>query len=408
MAQRARGAIVSIKGRFQLTRIAKGLVWLLGAGVVLSGLFFAFAPGYLERQRNQVQHQGPYPVSEAARALHDSLIVGDWHADPLLWNRDLSRRGSYGQVDIPRLIEGGVALQVFTAVTKSPVGQNYEENTGETRDNITLLAMGQLWPPRTWNSLAERALYQADKLQQVEAAMPGQFRILRSRADLDALLAERAAGKRVVGGLLGIEGAHALDGDLANLDRLIAAGHRLVGLHHFFDNAVGGSLHGVSKGGLTPFGREVVQAVVERGLVLDLAHSSPQVVRDVIDMTDIPLVVSHTGIHSHCPATRNFKDDLMRAIAQTGGVIGIGYWSEVACGDITPAGIAKMIVTGIAVVGEDHIALGSDFDGSVTTAFDTSELAALTQALMDAGLTETQIAKVMGGNMVRVLRARLK
>ena len=375
--------------------------------IVIAVAFFTFAPGYLERQRNPVTAHEPYVVSDDAQALHDRLIVGDWHADPLLWNRDLSKRANFGQVDIPRLIEGGVALQVFTAVTKSPAGQNYEANSADSTDNITLLAMGQLWPPRTWGSLAERALFQAEKLHKVEAAMPDQFRIIRSKADLEALLDARASGQKVVGGILGIEGAHALDKDLANLDRLIEAGHRLVGLHHFFDNALGGSLHGLSKGGLTDFGREVVQAIVDKGLVLDLAHSSPQVARDVLEMTDIPLVVSHTGIHKHCPVTRNFEDDLMQAIAGTGGVIGIGYWPEVACGNIEPAGIAEMIVTGIEVVGEDHISLGSDFDGSVQTAFDTSELAALTQALMDKGLSAEQISKVMGGNMVRVLKARL-
>jgi microsomal dipeptidase-like Zn-dependent dipeptidase len=97
----------------------------------------------------------------------------------------------------------------------------------------------------------------------------------------------------------------------------------------------------------------------------------------------------------------------MKRIAAGGGVIGMGYWAEVACDKITPDGIAAMIKAGIAVVGEDHIALGSDFDGSVATAFDTSELPALTDALLRAGLTPEQIRKVMGANMLRVLRARL-
>ena len=92
----------------------------------------------------------------------------------------------------------------------------------------------------------------------------------------------------------------------------------------------------------------------------------------------------------------------MRAIATTGGVIGIGYWEDVTC-DATPQGIARAIKAGIGVVGIDHIALGSDFDGAVETQFDVSELAAVTQALMDEGLSDTDIAAVMGGNMMRVL-----
>ena len=96
----------------------------------------------------------------------------------------------------------------------------------------------------------------------------------------------------------------------------------------------------------------------------------------------------------------------MREIAATGGVIGIGYWADVTCDD-SPDGIAATIMAAIGVVGEDNVSLGSDFDGSVATAFDTSELAALTDALLRAGASETQIRKVMGENMVRVLRDRL-
>ncbi len=390
-----------------MRRFGKWLGRFLLLLLVLVGAFLVFAPGYIERARNAVVPHDPYPVSAAAQDLHDDMIVGDWHADPLLWNRDLTERGSYGQVDLPRLIEGGVALQVFTAVTKSPAGQNYEQNSAEAFDNITLLAVGQLWPPRTWQSLLQRAVYQAEKLQGFADKAPDSLRIIKSRADLDAVLSDRAKGARTVGGILGIEGAHPLEGRLENLDTLEAAGYRLVGLQHFFDNALGGSLHGLGNHGLTEFGRAVVNEVVQRNMVLDLAHSSPQVARDVLAMTEIPLVVSHSGIHGHCATKRNYPDDLMRDIAATGGVIGIGYWAEVACGDIAPDGVARMIRAAIDTVGEDHVSLGSDFDGSVETAFDTSELPALTQALLDQGLTDAQIRKVMGENMVRVLRARL-
>ncbi|MEM8692674.1 MAG: membrane dipeptidase [Pseudomonadota bacterium] len=376
---------------------------LLGVGLVLT-----FGPAQIESDRNAVVDLDPFTISEDARALHDTLIVGDWHADSLLWKRDIADRGDRGHVDIPRLIEGNVALQVFAAVTKSPAGQNYDSNSADAFDNITPLAIGQLWPPRTWNSLLERALYQAEKLQDVQRRRPERVSIIKTRADLEAHLEARSAGSKAVGAILGIEGAHALEGDIANLDKIEAAGHRVIGLQHFFDNSLGGSLHGFGNKGLTDFGRSVVAQIEALGMVLDLAHSSPQVARDVIAMTDMPIVVTHTGIHGFCPVKRNFKDDLMQAIAETGGVIGIGYWRHVTCGDISPAGVAQMIVKGVEVVGIDHLSLGSDFDGSVTTGFDTSELAALTQALLDAGLTKGDVRKVMGENMVRVLRARLQ
>ncbi len=384
--------------------------WILG--IVLTVLvvgvlgFFILAPGIAERDMNVVVEHDPYPVTAEGAAFHDTLLIGDWHADTLLWKRDPLERSDRGHVDIPRLIEGNVTLQVFTAVTKSPSGQNYEENSAETFDNITLLAVGQLWPPRTWNSLLERALYQAERLRDAANRSGGHLRLIRTEKDLDAVLALREAGEEVVGGVLGIEGAHPLEGEISNLDRLEAAGYRLIGLHHFFDNELGGSLHGVGDAGLTDFGRQVVKEVAARGMILDLAHSSPQVAREVIEMTDMPLVVSHTGIRSHCDTKRNYPDDLMQAIAATGGVIGIGYWEDVTCDD-SPLGVARTIQAAIDLVGEDHVALGSDYDGTVTTGFDTAELAALTQAMLDIGLTEAQIRKVAGGNMVRVLRDRL-
>ena len=370
--------------------------------------FLKFAPAIVEKGRNSVVAHAPYPVSDAAQSLHDTLVVGDWHADPLLWNRDLTKRSTYGQVDLPRLREGNVAMQVFTAVTKSPAGQNYDENSADAADNITLLAMGQLWPIRTWDSLLQRALYQADKLHKFEAKAPEHLKVITSKADLAAVLAARAAGSKVTAGILGIEGSHPLEGDLANLDALVDAGYVLFGLQHFFDNELGGSLHGTGNHGLTDFGRSVVAELERRQLIIDVAHSSPAVVRDVLDMTNQAIVLSHSGIHGHCPVKRNLTDPLMRDIAATGGVIGIGYWAEVACNDITPNGIAKMISAAIQEVGEDHISLGSDFDGSVETAFDTSELAALTHALLAQGLSEGQIRKVMGENMVRVLQETLR
>lgn len=386
-----------------IARIILGLIVLAVIAVVA---FWTFAPAYVGSARNNVLDHDPYPVSDAAEALHTSLTIGDWHADPLLWNRDLNERGDWGQVDFPRLQEGNVAFQVFTAVTKSPAGQNYENNSAETFDNITLLAFGQRWPMRTWTSLYERARFQAEKLQGFAEANP-EVTIIRSADDLQSVLDARAAGTPQVGAILGIEGAHALEGEMANLDGLVDVGYRLIGLHHFFDNALGGSLHGESNTGLTDFGRSVVEAVASRPLILDLAHSSPAVVEEVLAMTDIPLVVSHSGVTTFCETQRNLPDDLMQKVAETGGVVGMGYWDEVTCSQIDPAGIAKMTVAAIDLLGEDHVSLGSDFDGSVETAFDTSELAALTQALMDAGLSESQIAKVMGGNMVRVLQARL-
>lgn len=378
------------------------LVAFVLAGVIMLG------PGMVERGRNRVLPHDPWPVSQAASAMHERLVIGDLHADSLLWGRDLTRRSGRGQVDLPRLQAGNVAIEVFATVTKSPSGLNYDRNAAGARDDITLLSILQMRPRQSWFNLTERALAQAAALQGFAAEAPEMLRIVRSRADLQAVLDARAGGAQVVGGILGAEGGHALSGDLANLGRLYDAGFRLIGLVHFFDNELGASLHGEAGAGagLTDFGRAVVRRMVEKHMIIDLAHSSEQVDRDVLAMVPGPVIVSHTGIFSECPHRRNIPDDLIRAVADRGGLIGIGFWDEAVC-DPSPRGIARAIKAAIGVAGEDHVALGSDFDGAVTTTFDVSELPALTQALIDEGLTEPVIAKVMGANMVRFLRDAL-
>ncbi len=383
-----------------------GIAALLGLAAVLG-----VGPGFVERSRNVVDAETSWPVSPEAAALHDTLVIGDWHADTLLWNRSLLERGQRGHVDLPRLIEGNFSLQVFTAVTKSPAGQNYTANNSDAFDNITPLVMGQLWPARTWGSLLERALYQSERLHDYAVASDGQLAVVRSQRDLDGVLDRRISGETVIGAVLGIEGAHALEGNLRNLIFLEEAGYRLIGLTHFFDNAVAGSLHGLGNTGLTELGEALVGEIETRGMILDLAHASPATAREVIALSDMPLVVSHTGIRSHCETHRNFEDDLMQAIVANGaemggGLVGIGYWADVTC-DASPAGVAAAIVAAVNLLGEDHVSFGSDYDGSVTVAFDASEIAALTHALLDAGLSEAQIRKIAGENMLRVLRARL-
>jgi microsomal dipeptidase-like Zn-dependent dipeptidase len=374
---------------------------------LLVGAFLWIAPPYVEQSMNIVKPHSPWPVSPAAQTLHETLVIGDWHSDSLLWDRDLLEEEDYGHVDFPRLVKGNVAVQVFTSVTKSPKGQNYESNSNEAGDNITSLVMAQAWPMRTWGSLFERALYQVERLHDLELRAPGQIRIVKSEKDLDEIFILRNKGIKITGALMGMEGAHPLEGKLENLDKLYDAGYRLIGLQHFFDNELGGSLHGKTGAGLTEFGKHVVKRAAAKHMIIDVAHSSHQVVKDVLGLVNKPIVLSHTGIHSHCETKRNIPNDLMQAIAKNGGVVGIGYWSDVTCDD-TPAGIVKTVRAAIQLIGADHVSLGSDYDGSVTTQFDTSELAALTHEMLAQGFTHSEIKKVMGENMLRVLRANLQ
>jgi microsomal dipeptidase-like Zn-dependent dipeptidase len=374
------------------------LLIVLAAGLIVG-------PGMIEANLNKVDPHAPYAPGPEAKALHATLDMADLHADTLLWGRDVLERGTRGHVDVPRLTEGRFALQVFSTVTKTPRGMNYDRNTGDT-DSITLLAMANAWPPKTWNSLAERALYQASLLQAAAERAPEALVLVRRKADLTAVMEKRAAGSRIVAGILATEGAHPLEGNLDNLKRLHDAGFRMIGLHHFFDNELGGSLHGVSKGGLSPFGFQAVKAMEEMGIIIDLAHSSEQVVADVLEIATKPIVISHTGVRGTCKSPRNLSDESMKAIAAKGGLIGIGYWEGAVC-DYTPTGVAKAIKYAVDLVGEDHVALGSDYDGSTTVKFDAAESVALVDALLKAGLTEPQIRKVTGTNTIRFLQERL-
>lgn len=380
------------------------IIGLCGGGLVI-GIGLWLAPPLVEKQRNTLSSKPPYPVPEAVKVLHQQLFVADLHADSLLWNRNLLKRHDYGHLDIPRALDGNIALQIFGVVTKSPKGQNYAINRADS-DSLTALCIVQAWPPRTWNSLLQRALYQAEKLHRLAAQSQGQVMLVQSVEDLEKLLALRQSGERVIGAFVGLEGLHALEEKLDNINLLYDAGFRMIGLVHFFDNAVGGSAHGVEKGGLTPFGKEVVAAIQAKKLIIDLAHASPQVIDDVLAMTTAPVIVSHTGVRGTCDNQRNLSDKHIRGIAATGGVIGIGMFDLAVCGQsITDTVNAMKYVADL--VGVDTVAVGSDFDGTTHPPFDASGMALLTEALLKQGFSSSDIAKIMGKNVLRVLRSTL-
>jgi membrane dipeptidase len=386
-----------------MRRIGLALVALVGLACVF---FFAFLPAMVERSQNKVLQLPTPDLSSEATRLHQSLFVADLHADPLLWNRDLLQRSSHGHVDVPRLREGGVALQVFGVVTQVPGGQNYDSNELRT-DLITPLAIAQLWPVASWSSPKERALHQARKLRDLATRASGRFIVVDGPQPLQQLLERRKSDRGITAGLLAIEGLQAIEGDLGNLDALHQAGFRMMGLTHFFDNPLGGSAHGVSKSGLSDFGRQAVRRMEERGIVVDLAHASPAMIEDVLGMATRPVVVSHTGVKGTCDHIRNLPDEHLRRVAATDGVIGIGYWDAAVC-DVSVAGIVRAIRYTVGIAGIEHVGLGSDFDGATTTPFDTSGLARLTDGLLAEGFSEADVAKIMGENVLRLLRQTLR
>ncbi len=374
--------------------------------VILVASALMLLPKMLDKSMNPVSEHAPFVVSEEAQALHNTLIVGDWHADSALWNRDLKKTYDYGHADIPRLQAGNVALQMFTTVTKSPSGQNYDSNETGANDNITALAIVQRWPIKTWSSLFERAMYQANKIKDLEKRDPENFMLIESQYDLGIFLLKRVNNPKMVGGLIGTEGSHALDGNLDNIERLYENSFRMMSLQHFFDNKLGGSLHGTSGAGLTEFGRQAIDEMQRLDIIIDVSHSSENVVKDVLSISNQPLVISHTGFNGYCKSPRNISDSLMIEIAEKGGLISVGFWDAAVC-DNTPRSVAEAIIYGIGLIGAEHVALGSDFDGTITPGFDTSELVAITHELLELGLGKEEIRKVMGENMLSFLQDNL-
>lgn len=383
------------------------LKWKIIAGLIALFLilFFGFVPSFMERQMNVHLPHEPYKISDAAQDLHETLIIGDLHADSFLWDRDLSKRSNIGAVDFPRLKQGHFAIQVFSAVTKSPRGQNYESNDANS-DNITPLMISQMRPMNTWTSLFARAEDHANRVTAYTNEHPEDLILLKNKADVETLMQRRAAGEDVVGGLIAMEGAHPLEGRAENVKAFAYMGYRMMGLTHFFDNELGGSLHGLSQKGLTNFGKTAIRRMMQNEIIIDLAHASEASARDALAISDGPFVISHTGFQGACESPRNFSDDLMKDIAAKGGLIGVGFWQGAIC-DTSLAGIAKQLRYGIQLVGLEHVALGSDWDGAVATEITSDEIAALTQELLKEGFSETEIRAVMGENLLNFLAKNL-
>ncbi len=390
---------MSTRRRVAVAGGAAALAGLAAAGPVLDHLI-----GRVERRLNAITAPKPRP-SERAFALHATIRAVDMHADSLLFGRDLLVRGTRGHLDVPRMIEGGVALQVFSAAVKSPRHLNIERNDDRS-DDVTSVAVAGRWPPRTWRSLPARALFLADRAHRLAARSDGAFRLIGTREELAAYLEARATDPRLTAGVLAIEGAHALGPDLSTLDAMVEAGFRMISPAHFFDTAYGGSAHGVAKGGLTPLGRDLVREMEARGLIFDVAHASAATIDDVLGMARRPVVASHTGVRATAANGRNLTDDQLRGIAATGGLVGIGFW-DTATGGHDAAAIARAIVHAVGVIGAEHVALGSDWDGAVPVPFDAAGLPGLTDALLEAGLDDATIRAVMGENALRLFAQAL-
>jgi membrane dipeptidase len=278
---------------------------------------------------------------------------------------------------MPRLRDGGLGAQFFSLVTL-PIA-------------------------RRARGLAQSARAQIDTLAEAIDRRPGTLRLARSASDVEA---GRRSGE--IAALLGIEGAHALEGDLDNVEVFAGLGVRYLGLLHFSANEAGCPAYGHGRSdedGLTPWGFELVRRCEASGVLVDLAHINRKGFLDACSIATVPPIVSHTGVLGAFEHWRNIDDAQLRAVADKGGVIGVifcpRYLGGRGIGDVV-----RHMVHILDVVGEDAPALGSDWDGFMLP---TPELAdprgvpLLTDALLDAGVPERTVAKILRGNVMRVL-----
>ncbi len=370
------------------------LIFLLTAYLLVVLLL----PPYLDKKYTPVHQSPPYEVSPEALALYNRLdFPADLHCDALLWRRNLLKRHAYGHVDIPRMLDMRMGLQVFSIVNKVPKELNFEKNGDET-DKITMLYFAQGRPPRSWFDLSERVLAQASALHRYAEKSEGKFRVIETRSALIDYLRDRENGQEVTAGLLAVEGGQALEGNMENLNAFYQAGVRMIGLTHFFDNEIGGSAHGVKKGGLSRFGHELIAEMEAKKMLVDLAHASPDLVSDVLDIATRPVVVSHAGVKGTCNNQRNLSDEQLRRIAENGGLVGIAMFEVADCGTDYGA-TARAIRYAADIMGVEHLSLGSDFDGAIACHTDLTGLPLLVEALLAEGFSEEDIQAIMGGNV---------
>ena len=327
-----------------------------------------------------------------------NLFVADMHADTLLWKRSLAERSDRGHADLHRLMDVNVGLQIFMSVVEAPDDVDSDAIQQEG-DQITTVALLDKWPYQTLGSYKERALYHASKLFGAAESSNGKLKVLLSKEDLVAGRQNWQTKDGPLLAILGMEGAHATEFKVENVEELFDFGFRSMGLAHYSDTEFAGSSSGMTKHGLTDRGKVLIKKMNAIGMIVDVAHLSNQGIEDVLNMTEKPVYSSHTGVYATCSKARNLPDTIIKKIAQSQGLIGIGFFEGAICGNALEdiVGAIKHVRD---LVGSEYVGLGSGWDVA-SLAITPTELPDLTQALLDQGLSEKEVRDVMGRNIAR-------
>ena len=331
-------------------------------------------------------------------------VVIDGHNDALLRVRrsggNLLERTDAGHLDVPRAREGGLAAGFFAVFVP-----------GEDRIDWAAVADPPYELPLGAPVDGDRAALEAAAMADLLVA--SKIRLVRTAADL-----ERCVAGEGLGAILHLEGAEPIEPDLSNLEGWYERGLRSIGLVWSRPNAFASGAPFRYPGsadagpGLTRAGRALVDAFERLGIVLDVSHLNTRGLRGVLRRARGPVVATHSNAHAVCPASRNLTDTELRAIAATGGVVGITFSVAMLRPDgrfDTRAPLADVVrhVDHVAeTAGIDHVALGSDFDGAVIPdeIGDVRGLPRVLEALRAAGYDDEALRKIAHGNWLRVLR----
>lgn len=375
---------------------------------------------------------GQFPAAQGDfHKLHFDSIVADTHNDVvqrILGGEDIGVRTSKGHSDLPRFVEGGLDIQMFS-----------------------------IWvpPEKQHKSYFDQANEQIDSIESLVRRNPNLIGFARNEREIRNLVSQ---GKLVA--MLGVEGGHHIVNDVKNLDHFFERGVRYMTIT--WNNSTSwassaydetGQPEKLRQKGLTGFGKQVVQRMNELGMIVDVSHVGEATFWDIVKAAQQPLMASHSSAWKLCPHRRNLKDDQLKAVAKTGGVVFINFLPTFIDSTFSrkeqrlrdqhkgridslkqrwkgdrfslESAIAEMLKEEytlirpplsvlidhfdyvIRLVGIDHVGIGSDFDGIHTTPLDMDDVTFLpniTRELLKRGYSAEDVQKVLGGNFMRIIR----
>lgn len=324
-----------------------------------------------------------HPSVDAHAHPGRSFVDGAQNLSGLVWI--YARLGSFEEDTISDMLSGGLSVAAFAAVSDfQALGLE-----GEGLAAVRAFEPGEAW-----------ASYQRQIKRLQSLASRGLVLPIKTVADIDRA---RAAGK--VGALLGVEGGDFLEGKPERVAQAFADGVRTITLMHYRQNELGDIITGVrTKGRLTDQGRAVVQEMNRLGMLVDVAHASEPTAQDAVEASSRPVIASHVHVHGMARHPRFISADLARSITRKGGGV-VGAWPA-GIGITDLKGFVDRVLELVDLVGIDHVCLGTDMDANYKPVFDSyTKLPHFVAGLARRGLGEADIAKLIGGNFIRLLTA---